>query len=187
MKLYLDWRIVPKLWTNVLCNSEGEGCGRNAKQNTTLLRWKKTGFSWRYWTALLHPPWGTDRCMTSRTRSFWPVYIVAGIACWLERRTHDRKVASSNPGRSGGRIFFSSVNFVCWLFIQCPFQPRVTAVVRKIPRSFCQKCRWQVTPKHAYTFDPTKSEWANYTAVQAWCWNLSGNELTRNSSGNTRS
>ena len=31
--------------------------------------------------------------------------------------------------------------------IQCPFHPRVTAVARKIPRSFCQKCRWQVRPK----------------------------------------
>ena len=56
----------------------------------------------------------------------------------------------------------------------------------KRPRSFCQKCRWQVTPKHAYTLDPTKSEWAEYAAVQAYCGNLSGNELTRNSSGNTR-
>ena len=28
--------------------------------------------------------------------------------------------------------------------------PRVTAVARKRPRSFCQKCRWQVTAKHAY-------------------------------------
>ena len=26
-----------------------------------------------------------------------------------------------------------------------PFHPRVTAVARKRPRSFCQKCRWQVT------------------------------------------
>ena len=27
-------------------------------------------------------------------------------------------------GRSSGRIFFSSVNFVCWLFLtRCPFQP----------------------------------------------------------------
>ena len=26
-----------------------------------------------------------------------------------------------------------------------------TAVARKRPRSFCQKCRWQVTAKHAYT------------------------------------
>ena len=31
----------------------------------------------------------------------------------------------------------------------------------------CQKCRWQVTPKHAYTFDPTKSAWADYAPVQA--------------------
>ena len=39
-----------------------------------------------------------------------------GIACWLERRTRDRKVTSSNPDRSGRRIFSSRVNFVCWLF-----------------------------------------------------------------------
>ena len=30
-------------------------------------------------------------------------------------------------------------------------------------------------------------KWADYAAVQAQCGNLSGNELTRNSSGNTRS
>ena len=29
--------------------------------------------------------------------------------------------------------------------------PRVTAVARKRPRSFCQKCTWQLTAKHAYT------------------------------------
>ena len=70
---------------------------------------------------------------------------------------------------------------------RCPFHPRVTAVARKRPRSFCQKCRWQVTPKHAYTSDSMKSEWADYAAVQAQCGNLSGNELTRDSSGSTRS
>ena len=37
----------------------------------------------------------------------------AGITCWLERRTRDRKAKSSNPGRNGGRIFFSRVDFVC--------------------------------------------------------------------------
>ena len=36
-------------------------------------------------------------------------------ACWLERRTRDRNVARSNPGRSGGKFFFSRVNLVCWL------------------------------------------------------------------------
>ena len=35
--------------------------------------------------------------------------------------------------------------------------------------------------------DPTKSEWADYAAIQALCGNLSGNKLTRNSTGNTRS
>ena len=39
----------------------------------------------------------------------------AGIACLQECRTRGRKVASSNPGRSGGRIFFFRVNFVCQL------------------------------------------------------------------------
>ena len=38
-----------------------------------------------------------------------------GKACLLEHRTHDQKVPGSNPGRSGRRIFFSRVNFVCWL------------------------------------------------------------------------
>ena len=75
----------------------------------------------------------------------------AGIAQWLERRTRDWKVAGSNPCRSGGRIFFSRVDYLCWLFFRYPFHPRVTAVARKRPRSFCRKCRWQVTTKHACT------------------------------------
>ena len=62
----------------------------------------------------------------------------AGIACWyVELWTRNRKVASSNPGWSGRRIFFSRVNFVCWLFFGVRSAPRVTAVVRKGPRSFC--------------------------------------------------
>ena len=51
----------------------------------------------------------------------------------------------------GGRIFFSRVNSLCWLLFRYPFHPRVTTVARKRSRSFCQKCRWQVTAKHAYT------------------------------------
>ena len=70
---------------------------------------------------------------------------------------------------------------------RCPFHLRVTAVARKRPWSFCQKCTWQVTSKLAYTLDPSKLEWADYAAVQAECGNLLGNELTCNSSGNTRS
>ena len=75
----------------------------------------------------------------------------AGIAQWLERRTRDWKVAGSNPCWNGGIIFFSRVDFLCWLLFRYPFHPRVTTVARKKSRSFCQKCRWQVTAKHAYT------------------------------------
>ncbi len=86
-----------------------------------------------------------------QARNMPDIWTGAGIAQWLERRIRDRKVAGSNLCRSGGRIFFSRVNFLCWLLFRCPFHPRVTAVARKRPRSFRQKCRWQVTAKHAYT------------------------------------
>ena len=105
----------------------------------------------------------------------------AGVAQWLERQTCDWKVPGLSPGRSSGRIFFSIVNFLCWsqhrkltmekkilpllqhrkltmekkilplLLFRYPFHPHVTAVARKRSRSFCQKCRWQVTAKHTYT------------------------------------
>ena len=71
----------------------------------------------------------------------------AGIAQWLEHRTRDWKVAGSNPCWNGGRIFFSRVDSLCWLLFRYPFHPRVTTVARKKSRSFCQKCRWQVTAK----------------------------------------
>ena len=70
--------------------------------------------------------------------------------------------------------------------IQCLFHPSNTVVACKRPWSFCQKCRWQVTPKHTYTLDSSGLEWANYAAVQAECGNLSRNKLTHNPSGNTQ-
>ena len=78
-------------------------------------------------------------------------YMGVGIAQWLKRWTRDWKVAGSNPCWSGGRIFFSWVDFLCWLLFRYLFRPCITAVARKRSWSFCQKCRWQVTAKHAYT------------------------------------
>ena len=34
---------------------------------------------------------------------------------------------------------------------RCLFHSRVTAVARERPRSFCQKCMWQITSKHTRT------------------------------------
>ena len=45
----------------------------------------------------------------------------------LKHRTRDRKVASSNPGRSGGRIFFSRVNSPCYLL----FGVRLNSVLQQ--------------------------------------------------------
>ena len=70
------------------------------------------------------------------------------------------KVARSIAGRNG--IFFSTINFLCWLSFRV--HPHFTTVARKRPRSFCQKSKWQVAPKQAYTLDQTKSEWAGYAA-----------------------
>ena len=79
--------------------------------------------------------------------------------------------------------------------IRCPFHPRVTAVPRKIPRSFYQQCRWQVTRKHAYILDPTKSEWADSMPISGGGFILVGGDFwknvrpfipTRNSSGSIR-
>ena len=63
---------------------------------------------------------------------------------WLK----GRKFESQQEWREN---FFSRVNFLCWLLFQYPFHLRVTAVACKRSRSFCQKCRWQVTAKHAYS------------------------------------
>ena len=75
--------------------------------------------------------------------------------CWdsllVERQTHDRKVASLNPGRSGRRIFFPELT-LCADSCTVPFHPCVTTAAHKRPWSVYQKCRWQVTPKHKYTF-----------------------------------
>ena len=106
---------------------------------------------------LLLPIWSLGGCWW-----FHPITVIrtetkrrdtsgAGIAQWLERQTCDWKVAGSNPCWGGGSIFFSRVDFLCWLLFRYPFHPCVTAAARKRSRSFCQMCRWQVTAKPAYT------------------------------------
>ena len=67
-----------------------------------------------------------------RTRCTLPTMDATsnGIACWLERRPHDRKVASSNPGR---RIFFSGVNVACRLLFGVRSTPVLPQLCVKDP------------------------------------------------------
>ena len=71
-----------------------------------------------------------------------------GIAQWFKRQTCGWKVPGSSTRK---RIFFSRVNFLCWLLLRYPFHPCVTAIAYKRSWSFCQTCRWQVTAKHTCT------------------------------------
>ena len=76
--------------------------------------------------------WGTT--LIQKRCHEGPPWSRAGIVQWLEHWTRDWKVAGSNPCWSGGRIFFSRVNFLCWLLFRYPFHPRVTAEARKRSR-----------------------------------------------------
>ena len=92
------------------------------------------------------------------------IYSVGGSRDSLLARAQDsRSKGCEFESRQKRRENCLLHGILCVLtLMRCPFHPRATAVAHKRPRSVCQKCRWQVTSKHAYTFDPTKPEWANY-------------------------
>ena len=88
--------------------------------------------------------------------------------------------------RAGTAGEFSSPEFTfCADFIRCPFHPRVITVTRKRPRSFCQKRRWQVTPKHAYPLTQRSRSGLSMPSRPS-VGTFQGNESTGNSSVNTR-
>ena len=70
----------------------------------------------------------------------------AETAQWLERWTRDRKVSGSSLGRSSGTKFFLQGQL--WVLTLISVS---VPIVRKRSRSFCQKCRSQVSAKHACT------------------------------------
>ena len=85
--------------------------------------------------------------------------ICSGLskACAGSRRNftfQHRFVSFSSPGST---LCADSYFGIC-------FNPGVTVVTRKRSRSFCQKCRWQITAKHAYTL----RMWLNFHEV-TWC------------------
>ena len=55
------------------------------------------------------------------------------------------------PAGAAGEFSSPGSTFCADSYFGIRSTPRVTAVARKRSWSFCQKCRWQVTAKHAYT------------------------------------
>ena len=129
--------IIPKYYWNF------RECLRQAR-GWSLQQWLLRGGRWAIFCrgAIPHWPfcWSAHSERSHKgTLESRVLLLGAGIAQWLEHRTRDWKVAGSNPCWNGGRIFFSRVDFLCWLLFRYPFHPRVTTVARKKSRSFCQK------------------------------------------------
>ena len=113
----------------------------------------------------------SSRPLTAACLTAWTVLYNRESGSWdssLVRAPDSRWTGCEFESRQERRENFLLQSQLCVLtLIRCPFHPRVTAVARKRLRPFCKKSRWHVTPKHAYTFDPMKSEWADYAALQA--------------------
>ena len=94
----------------------------------------------------------------------------AGIAQWLERRTRDRRVPGSSPRRSGGIIFFSRVNFLCWLLFRYPFHTLVAANVAKYSGGRLQLITHWCTLHYVCVFE--WSDTVNWCMVERCTQNL---------------
>ena len=104
----------------------------------------------------------------------------------VDSRTRDRKFRVRVPAGAAGEFSSPELTF-CADSYSASVSSHVTAVAHKRPRLFCQKCRWQVATKHACTLDQMKSEWARLCCPGIVWEPIWENEVTRNSSGNTRS
>ena len=80
--------------------------------------------------------------------------------------TLEKKNLPQLPIGASGDFSYPALTFCADCQYQYPFHPHVSAVARKRPVPFFQRRSRQVTAKHAYTLDSTKSEWAD-CAVQA--------------------
>ena len=79
------------------------------------------------------------------------------------------------PAGLAGEV--SSLELTVCSFLFCVHStPRVTTAPHKRPQSFCQKCRWQVTPEDAYTLKPILSSqlaeplWTDFGIKSAITW-----------------
>ena len=104
---------------------------------------------------------------SSWQRLFSLTHKCSELTGWLSDRSTDfcgQNFASSSPSRSGGRIFFSWLNFLCWLLFGVCSKPMFLQWHMKEPDHFAKSTggRLQIN-----THTPLmKLEWADY-AVKA--------------------
>ena len=103
-----------------------------------------------------------------------------------ERLAYDQEVASSNPGRSSKRIFFSRVNFVCWILFSVHSTPVLPKWQVKGPSYSAKSAGGKLHLKlHTPLIQQSRSGLTMLLSRYS-VRILSVNELIRNLSGNTR-
>ena len=122
-------------------------------------------YRWEECTVLFPVSWSShlwSACMS--IQSVVALITMLGhlpVTTGVQKLQEQQKSVLGNRGTvDGGRVFFPRINFVCSLLF-CVRSTSMLPQWRIRPWSFCQKCRVQATPKHAYTHDQLKSEWAN--------------------------
>ena len=103
------------------------------------------------------------RCLPSYLESLpacdGPYGRSVGIIQWQGSGLIIGRSRVQSPGGAAGKLTSLELTFFSRPLYRYPFHPRVTAAGREGSQSLCQiKCRWQVTLKHPYTRDPTKTE-----------------------------
>ena len=133
---------------------------------------------------LVNCVWNKGQFMSHASK--WVMYQRSQDSLLVKCRTHDKKVASSNPSRSGGRIFFSRVIFVLWLLFGVCSTPVLPQWQVKDP-GHSAKCAGGRL--HLNTHTPLTQQSPSRLTIPLFrqCGNLHGNKLTSNLSGNTQS
>ena len=106
-------------------------------------KWKNTSF-FHAQSQMSNFAWWHNSLSFICSCYFWDSLLV-------ERQTCDTKVASLNPGRSGGKIFFSRVYFVCWLLFSVRSTPVLLQWLSLIHIWRCRRdvlCRSRWSPYH---------------------------------------
>ena len=152
------WKYHCQAWLDVFVDGHGRGT-HICSHGWFYICWLMV------WGVQISNYWKVQRCLL-------PGVINQKKNCWIFKSCQHKglyQIWERLSLERGCRFESQQENFLlqsqlCVLtLIRCLFHPLVNAVAYKRPQSFWQKCRWQVTPKHIYTLDPTKSEWADYT------------------------
>ena len=132
--------------------------------------------------------WPTQLLETCTVHETSMVYVLMLVDIQTHKLSMTSPVLSptSSPSRSGGRIFFSRVNLVCWLLSSISSTPMLPQWHVRDPGHSAKSAGGRL---HLNTHTPLThgSQSGRTMPLSMQCGKISGHEFTRTLSGNTRS